>query len=328
MRVGAIEDRAIAPREIGARHARGDRVGDEVGFVALVEGLNQCDRLTGRACGPQRLTAPLGVLGDHGVGEREDIGRRAVILLQTYNARPGEGTLEVEDVPDIGAAPPVNGLVVVADHHHVAIASAHELHETELRGVGVLIFVYQHILEATLVVRPQRLVLLERTDREHEQIVEGDGIGLLQRVFEIGVDAGDGGGERVAGGAGIFAGRHERILGAGDRAQDRLRRELRGAELATLHDALDGTDGVVFVVDREVLFASHNGRDAAQHARAQGVEGAAPHALRFVTEELGDARPHLAGRLVGERDRQDLVGRHAAITDEPGDARGQDSGFA
>ena len=176
--------------------------------------------------------------------------------------------------------------------------------------------------------RPQGFVLLERTDRQDQQIVERNGIGLLERVFQIGIDASHGRREGVACCAGVFAWRNECILGTRDRTKNSLWRELRGAELATLHNAFDGTDGVVFVVDREVLLASHDRRDAAQEAGPKGVERTAPHAFGFVPEELGNARPHLAGRLVRERHRQDFVGCHAAIADEPGDARGQYPGLA
>ena len=326
--IGAVEHCAVAPRKIGARHARGDRVSNEVGLVALIERLDERDRLPRRSRGAQRLAAPLGVLGDHRVGERENVRRGAVVLFEAYDARTGKGAFEVEDVADIGAAPPVDGLIVVTDDHHVAIATAHELHEAKLRGVRILVLVNEHVLETTLIVRPQCFILLERAYGQDQQVVERDSVGLLQSVLEIGVHAGHGRRERVARGARILARRNERILGARDRAENRLRRELGGTELSTLHDALHGADRVVFVVNCKVRLPPHTRGNTAQHARAEGVEGAAPHAFRFVAEELGDAGPHLAGRLIGERDRQNFVRGHAAIADESGDARGEHAGFA
>ena len=110
-------------------------------------------------------------------------------------------------------------------------------------------------------------------------------------------------------------------------AQDRLGRKLRGAELAPLHDALDRADGVVFVVDREVLFASHDRRDATQHAGTECVERAAPHALGLVPEELGDAGTHLTGGLVRERDGQNLTRPRLAVLQQQRNAAGENRGL-
>ena len=45
-------------------------------------------------------------------------------------------------------------------------------------------------------------------------------------------------------------------------------------------------------------------------------------------EQRLDARPHLFGRLVGERDREDFVRLRVAVADEIGDAAGDDAGLA
>ena len=100
------------------------------------------------------------------------------------------------------------------------------------------------------------------------------------------------------------------------------------AELPTLHDALHRTDGVILVVNREVLLTANDRCDAAQHARTERVKGATPHTLRFVPEELGNARAHFASGLVGERDRQDLVWSHSTVADQAGDACGEHARLA
>jgi hypothetical protein len=58
-----------------------------------------------------------------------------------------------------------------------------------------------------------------------------------------------------------------------------------------------------------------------EHARADRVEGAGPHAARLVAEQPGDALAHLAGGLVGERDREDLRRVDLVVFDQAGDAR-------
>src|SRR5262249_45139113 len=58
---------------------------------------------------------------------------------------------------------------------------------------------------------------------------------------------------------------------------------------------------------------------AAQDTRARRVERADPHRGRALAEQLDQALLHLARGLVGERDREDLPRRHAAL-DEVRDA--------
>ncbi len=63
--------------------------------------------------GLQRALAlhALGVVGDHLRGRVEDLLRRAVVLQQLDAHGLGEVLLEVEDVADVGATPPVDGVV-------------------------------------------------------------------------------------------------------------------------------------------------------------------------------------------------------------------------
>ena len=70
------------------------------------------------------------------------------------------------------------------------------------------------------------------------------------------------------------------------------------------------------------------GAVAAQHPRADGVEGAHGHLPPFVADEGEDALAHLRRRLVGEGHGQDLPGRHALDADEIGDAMRQDARLA
>ena len=57
--------------------------------------------------------------GDDGVGGVEDVAGGAVVLLQLHDPAAGEVLVEVEDVAHVGAAPAVDGLVVVAHHADV-----------------------------------------------------------------------------------------------------------------------------------------------------------------------------------------------------------------
>jgi hypothetical protein len=58
------------------------------------------------------------------------------------------------------------------------------------------------------------------------------------------------------------------------------------------------------------------------------VEGGDPHRPGAGTDERGDALLHLAGRLVGERDGEDLAGLHVPLGDQVRDAVGQHPGLS
>ena len=67
------------------------------------------------AVGEQRLAEPALIVGDEMRGGGEDVGGRAVVALQPDDRGAGEILLEAQDVVDLGAAPAVDRLVVVAD---------------------------------------------------------------------------------------------------------------------------------------------------------------------------------------------------------------------
>ena len=95
----------------------------------------------------QSFLAAVAVVGDHRVGGREDRLRRAVVLLELDHLRVREVALEVEDVADVGAAEAVDRLVVVADHHQVAVLAGEQLQQPVLGVVGVLVLVDEDVAE-------------------------------------------------------------------------------------------------------------------------------------------------------------------------------------
>ena len=84
----------------------------EARLRVLVVALADLDRVALPDVGPQLLAHPPAVVGDHRVGGVEDRLRRAVVLLELDLVRVGEVVLEVEDVADVGAAEPVDRVVV------------------------------------------------------------------------------------------------------------------------------------------------------------------------------------------------------------------------
>ena len=139
------------------------------------------DRATPGPLG-EELLAPLGVraLGDDRVRDREDRRNRAIVLLELHDARPLEVLLEVEDVAHVGAAPAVDGLIVVAHGAHVAAIAAEQAQHLELRAVRVLVLVDEHVQRLALPPRADVLSLAPEARDLADEIVEVEGAVLTQ----------------------------------------------------------------------------------------------------------------------------------------------------
>ncbi len=99
-----------------------DLVGDERRLDVGILGDHETDDLSAAPSRTQHLLVPLGVgTGEHRVGNGENVGRRAVILLELDHLGALELLFEIENVGAVGAAPRVDRLVVVTDHHDVAV---------------------------------------------------------------------------------------------------------------------------------------------------------------------------------------------------------------
>ena len=171
-----------------------DLAGDERRLVVLVVGDVADDPLAVAGVGPQPLVLAAGVLGDDGVGGRQDRLRGAVVLLEQHDGGVGVVVLEVLDVADVGAAEGVDRLVGVTDDAQLgrrrprrarsgrspaAAGGADELADQDvLRVVGVLVLVDQHVAEPPPVVLGDVGEGLEQVDRRHDQVVEVERVGL------------------------------------------------------------------------------------------------------------------------------------------------------
>ena len=263
-----------------------------------------------------------------GVGRLEDGVRGAVVLLERDHLGAGEVALEVEDVANVRAAEAVDGLVRVPDGEHVAVLLGQQLQQPVLRVVRVLVLVDEHVAERLLPLVTRLREALQHLHREHEQVVEVDGIGAMQRALVEVVHLGHRLVPEGADAAQVLLGCHQRVLRVGD-----LRVDAPGCEplrvLAELLEAvLHDTHLVGLVVDRERRLVAEPLRLAAQHAAARGVEGEDPDRARRRSEHALQPLAHLAGRLVGERDREDLVRLHAHGADQVRDTMRQHARLA
>ena len=125
LEAGADEDgdAVRADRVEAARAAaqRLDLLADPARLLLAVPVADQADLLALRQLGPEGLAEPALVGGDHAGGGGEDVRGRAVVLLEPDHLGAGEVLLEAQDVADLGAAPAVDRLVVVADAADVVV---------------------------------------------------------------------------------------------------------------------------------------------------------------------------------------------------------------
>ena len=121
---------------------------------------------------------------------------------------------------------------------------------------------------------------------------------------------------------------NESVLGVGDQTGNDFRTPLFLRHSFALHDALDHSKGVVFVVNREARSAADVVCGSPQDSRTYRVERPAPHSLWLFAKESRDPLTHFAGSLVGERNRKDARRINAVVLDEAGDASGEDTRLA
>ena len=198
-----------------------------------------------------------------------------------------------------------------------------------LHQVGVLVFVHQDVAEPAVIIGQD--VRLGPQDLRHVQHQVAE-IRRVQRPQPLLI----GGVQRLGAAVGeigvLVRGDPRRgqaaVLPALDHPHQRRRHPALGVDPFGLHHLLQQAKLVVGVQDGEVGRQPDMLRVAAQHAGAQGVEGAEPEALGRFAEDGGDAFAHLARGLVGEGDGQDLVGEGALGQQDVREAGGQDAGLA
>ncbi len=211
---------------------------DPATLVALVRCLKELDLLAVALGREQALCFATRVVGHHGVGGGQDVAGRAVVLFQPHHASVGVVLLEVQNVLDVGATPRVNGLVVVAHDHEIAVLAGKQVGDGVLDMVGVLVLVDADLLEAILVAFEHLGVLGEKLQRLEQQVVEVHGVGAGQATVKLAIDAGAGAVGRV-GGAGHLVGAHHGVFGRRDLGADRVDGKLLGVDGKVTHDGLN-----------------------------------------------------------------------------------------
>ena len=121
---------------------------------------------------PELFAAATRVVSDDRVGGGQNDVRGTIVLLQLDDLHFRVMLFHVEQVGDLRAAPAVNALVIVAHHAEVAMLPRQRVHQPELSGVRVLIFVHHHVTILRAAAGERVRMLPEQSQRQQNEVVK------------------------------------------------------------------------------------------------------------------------------------------------------------
>lgn len=193
-----------------------------------------------------------------------------------------------------------------------------QAHESVLRVVRILIFVYHQILKPVLVVFEHVRTGAEQLHGLADQVVEIHRVRVAQALLVDLVGAGDDlHAEIIARRFYILLRRDKRILRTGDLVQHSLGRHVFLGNVQLLQDIFHQSALVVGVVDCKVRGIAEALAVPAQNTRAGRVKGRRPDVVALGAEHRAKAVLELPGRLICKGDRHDFprqAGRNAQVT--------------
>jgi hypothetical protein len=325
LEVGPVEDADLG--EGGPLVAQlEDPLRDELGLLQEVLRADDGDRDAALARRDEGLLVAARVERDRGVGEPEDLRRRAVVRLEAVDRGARIAVGEAEERLGVGAAKGVDRLGVVADDHDVLRLRVlrEEVDDLRLEAVHVLELVDEDGAEAERERLPHLRVRLEEPPPVQEEVVvvhrvredlplevaADDGLHRLELREEVRVVAPDHGVEllpRV---------RRERD----DPAKEVPLREasLGDRDAEVRRGRLEEVLAVLGVEDREIRPVAEELGVGTQEPRPDGVERPGRHPGEVGSEEPLDPPGHLPGGPVREGQEEDRL-RSRPVLDEAGD---------
>ena len=260
---------------------------------------------------------------------REDMAGRTVILLQPDDGGARKVALEFQDVADLGAAPAIDRLVVVADAAQVALRAGQQPKPQILRHIGVLILVDHDVRDAIVIFGQHVGMRLQHRQHVKKQVAEIDGVQRQQPRLVGFIELPQPPVGKIAGlGHADLVGRQAAVLPALDHAAEKAHRPAFGIDVVGFHQLLENAVLVVDIENREIASQPDKLGMAPQHPRRQRVERPEPHLLGKRPDHRRDPHLHLARRLVGEGHGKDVPRLRRAGGDKLGEPRCQDPRLA
>ena len=160
-----------------------DLFADHAGFFFRIPNAGDGRLLAQRAIGEERLAKPPLIMRDETRGRGEDMAGRAVIALEPDDFRARKIALEAQNIIDLGAPPAIDRLIVVADAADIVAPLGEQPQPQILGGVGVLIFIDEHIAEAVLIEFQDLGIFAKEPQGFEQKIAEIGGVEGLQPLL-------------------------------------------------------------------------------------------------------------------------------------------------
>ena len=129
--------------------------------------------------GNQILGDAVLILVNQGIGSIQDVRRGPVIVIHNDGFHMGKFPVKMQEIPHIGAAPGINGLVRISHDEKVVVISAEGLHELVLERVDILEFINHDILQPLLPLQPDVLVFLKNIEGKLDEVIVVQGKAFL-----------------------------------------------------------------------------------------------------------------------------------------------------
>ena len=220
--------------------------------------------------------------------------------------------LEVENVIDARAAPPVDRLVVVTDHTHVPAIVGQQPNEIQLCDVRVLKLVDQDVGESSAPLAANTGPITKEHNGLDDQIVEIDRMHVRERRLVGPIDADCGLIVLVSLGTHL-ARLQQCILPERDSGQDRLCVELPIRLRLCAQKLPYDAEAVTLIENREARSQPERLGLLAHEPHPKAVKRRQPNrACRLIPDRGTNTLAHLVGGFVGEGYRQNRAGLNAA----------------
>ena len=157
-----------------------------ISFCGFIAGLINHNGLSPIIGCPQPFALSAQIMGDHRIGCIQNRLGGAIILLQADQAAAFILLFKIQNIGNGGATEPVNTLVIIAYHANIFITTCQQTTEQILQMIGILILVHQHILELSLIITANILVLLQKFDGQQDNIIKIHRI-VVQQTLLIGL---------------------------------------------------------------------------------------------------------------------------------------------
>ena len=106
------------------------------------------------------------------IGRVQNILRRTVILLQFDDFGFRIHFFIIQDIPDIGSAELINGLIIVTYHAQIAVTVCQQPNQFKLGRIGILILIHHDIAESFLIILQYLGAGLEKLHCLTDQVIK------------------------------------------------------------------------------------------------------------------------------------------------------------